>query len=288
MRMPHVRFTLRRMMVAVAMIALICSVVTITRGAGILLIGLALAVGGYCWSGAKDKRFWLGFEVAGLAAVLAYIGYVEAGGPIAVFTGAIRVLDLLPLGSLVVYNPLSARDVIFEASYGLPMLLIASVGGVLATLILRVGPTTRIAHVWIKICWLAAAVVALALIWWQELEYVRSHAPPPSIRVFNKTDTPLDHIRLRYENLGPQPSTTPLVGGTLAAPGVLEPGGTISWLESFFDRTGFTFSCTSPDGTVKTARAVVNISEDPPTAVDFYVEPAGVRAVIVPRPWWLR
>jgi hypothetical protein len=47
--------------------------------------------------------------------------------------------------------------------------------------------------------------------------------------------------------------------------------------------TDFSFSWTTPDGTVKTGDASVDIEDGYPDSLDFYVEPAGVRAEIVPR-----
>src|SRR5438046_1587860 len=116
------------MMAMVAVIAFDCFAWTMTGGAGILLIGPALIVGFVCWWRAKDKRFWLGFDVAGLAAVLAYIGYIRAGNPLPIFPAAVILLLLLSGGSPPVNSPLITQVVICEASYGLPMLLVASIG----------------------------------------------------------------------------------------------------------------------------------------------------------------
>jgi hypothetical protein len=129
------------MMAAVAVVALDCFVLVMTDGAGVLLVGLTLTVGFvYWWCGrGKVRRFWLGFEVAGLAAVLAYIGFIQTADelilqwPEYLCNHAPYVID--PWNSLAANNSQIAPLVLFEISYGLPILLIASLGGLLAILV---------------------------------------------------------------------------------------------------------------------------------------------------------
>jgi hypothetical protein len=129
------------MMAVVAVVALDCFVLAMTDGGGVLLVGLTLTVGFVCWwcGRGKDRRFWLGFEVAGLAAVLAYIGFMQTSNelilqwPSYLLNHAPYVNDLWT--SLAANKSQIAGLVLFEVSYGLPMLLIASLGGLLTTLI---------------------------------------------------------------------------------------------------------------------------------------------------------
>ena len=63
-------------MAAVAVLALDCFCLKTTYGGqGILLIGIASNIGVFrCWCGLVTNRpFWLGFEMCGSAAVLAYL-----------------------------------------------------------------------------------------------------------------------------------------------------------------------------------------------------------------------
>ena len=77
MKLP--RISIAGMMAAVAVVALDCFVLVMTDGAGVLLVGLILTVGFVCWwrGRGKGRRFWLGFEVAGLLALLTYISFVQ-------------------------------------------------------------------------------------------------------------------------------------------------------------------------------------------------------------------
>jgi len=132
-------------MAAVAVAALDCFVLVMTDGGGVLLVGLTLTVGFVCWwcGRGRGRRFWLGFEAAGLAAVLAYIGFAHADQelilqwPVYLLNHGLArvpyVLDLLM--SQPANQSQIAAIVLFEASYGVPMLLIASLGGILTTLI---------------------------------------------------------------------------------------------------------------------------------------------------------
>jgi hypothetical protein len=143
MRCP--RITIAGMMAAVAVIAFDCFLLTMSDGAGILMVGLALPVGFVCWwrGQGKWKRFWLGFEIAGLVAVVAYIGTIQfSEGVILEWPEYLlnRGLDRLPYVIALQNSPASiesqiAQVLLFELSYGVPMLLMASLGGILMALI---------------------------------------------------------------------------------------------------------------------------------------------------------
>jgi hypothetical protein len=139
MKLP--RISIAGMMAAVAVVALDCFVLVITDGGGVLLVGLILTVGFVCWwrGRGKGRRFWFGFEVAGLAAVLAYIGFVQTSNEL-ILQWPTYLLNHAPYANylwtfLVAIKSQIAGLVLFEVSYGLPMLLIASLGGLLTTLI---------------------------------------------------------------------------------------------------------------------------------------------------------
>jgi hypothetical protein len=283
------RTTLKGLLAVVLLIAFEASVLELTGGAGVLLIGLALAAGVVRWWQAEDKHFWAGFNAAGVLAVIVFCNYVDAGIALGILPGTFFLIHLLPWRFPDASLFLIERIVIPEASYGLPMLLIATIGGLAATLLPRRTAAARTRPVRFTIYGLLAATAVLALIAWQERAYFLSHVPPPLIRVYNKTNIPLDHVQLHYEDLEPhEPPATPLVDGTLASPGVLEPGGTVTWQQEFFDHTGLTFSGKAPDGTLRTGGAEFDVKNNPPASLHFYVEPSGVRVRSVQRPWWLR
>src|SRR5947209_6898797 len=77
--MKFTRITIAGLMAAVAVIDFDCFIFAMMHGAGVMLIGLALTVGIVCWwrRQGQGNSFWLGFEVAGLAAVLIYIGTTD-------------------------------------------------------------------------------------------------------------------------------------------------------------------------------------------------------------------
>jgi hypothetical protein len=141
MRMPSVQFTVRGMMVAVAVIALDFFVLIMTDGgAGVLLIGPLLNVGFVRWwrTQGRRRRFWGGFVAAGLGAVLAYIGCVQALGPADLWPWFIinSTLPYLPLRAAEWFediydapNNLIFMITMFEVAFGLPMLLFAFIGG---------------------------------------------------------------------------------------------------------------------------------------------------------------
>ena len=146
MRLRSVQFTVRGMMVAMAVIALDCFALVMTDGAGVLLIGLLLNIGFVRWrrTVARRRRFWGGFVATGLAAVLAYIGCTQMLG---------AAFILWPMDILMIaprYLPTVAGEwldnsigtwsrhqlifviTIFEVGFGLPMLLFALIGGLLS------------------------------------------------------------------------------------------------------------------------------------------------------------
>jgi hypothetical protein len=139
--MKRPRISIAGMMAAVAVVALDCFVLVMTDGGGVLLVGLVLTVGFACWwrGRRKGRRFWFGFEVAGLAAVLAYIGFMQISNEL-IFQWPTYLLNHAPYANylwtfLVASKSQIAGLVLFEVSYGLPMLLIAFLGGLFTTLI---------------------------------------------------------------------------------------------------------------------------------------------------------
>jgi hypothetical protein len=147
MKLP--RTSIAGMMAAVAVVALDCFVLVMTDGGGVLLVGLILTVGFVCWwrGRGKGRRFWFGFEVAGLAAVLAYIGFVQTSNEL-ILQWPTYLLNHAPYANylwtfLVASKSQITGLVLFEVSYGLPMLLIASLGGLLAIL---VRPLEKVEH----------------------------------------------------------------------------------------------------------------------------------------------
>jgi hypothetical protein len=147
------RTSIAGMMAAVAVVAFDCFVLIMTDGGGVLLVGLTLTVGFVCWwrGRGKGRRFWLGFEVAGIAAVLAYTSIIQTDdGLIAQWPMYLLNLGLARSSYVVdLWNFLAADNsqaaplALFEMSYGLPMLLIAAIGGLVAALI---GPLRKAKH----------------------------------------------------------------------------------------------------------------------------------------------
>jgi hypothetical protein len=143
MRMPGVQFTVRAMMVAVAVIAFNCLVLIMTDGAGVLLIGLLLNVGFFRWWRTRGRchRFWGGFAAAGLGAVLAWIGCVRTLGPADMWPWFIisGTRPYLPLEAIEWLENLydAADNLIFlitmlEVAFGLPTLLFGLIVGLLS------------------------------------------------------------------------------------------------------------------------------------------------------------
>jgi hypothetical protein len=146
MRRP--RTTIVGLMAAVAVVALDFSLIRMMGYERGLVIGIALNVGIVRWwsSRGPSRRFWAGFEAIGLAAVLAFIGCSEA------FPDTVPVCPLVPLYGLVPGLPTTTARrtayylafpreidpwhiivILWEmAYYGLPMVLLATLGGSLA------------------------------------------------------------------------------------------------------------------------------------------------------------
>jgi hypothetical protein len=124
-----------------------------TDGAGILMVGLALTVGFLCWwrGHGKGKRFWFGFELAGLAAVVAYVATINLSEGLMIQwpfyllqLGAVYVPYVMELVESLEGSPAVIREILlFEVSYGLPMLLIASLGGILTALLASLPKVER-------------------------------------------------------------------------------------------------------------------------------------------------
>ena len=143
--MKRHRMTIASMMVVVAVVAFDCFVLVVTHGIGVVLVGLVFTIGFVVYWRARENRklFWLWFEVAGLAMVLAYVGCLQTNRRLiaqwAQFALA-YIGDNLPYGpelwhSLVASNEIIAGYVAYELSFGIPMLFVALVGGVLAEVI---------------------------------------------------------------------------------------------------------------------------------------------------------
>lgn len=155
--MPMPRYRLRTLLIVVAVVALDCAVVPVAESlAGGLLVGLALQVGLFrlVSSRGRARRFWGGFEATGLVMLILYmVGQlvrwpVMVRWPRAVLHGLNGAASHLPPAALQWYlehlfinpnTPLRVIDVIvvFEGSYGVPMLAIAAACGLVAAL---VGP----------------------------------------------------------------------------------------------------------------------------------------------------
>ena len=93
MKLPRV--SIAGMMAAVAVVALDCFALITTGGVGVLLIGLILSVGFACWwrGHGRGRRFWLGFEVAGLVTVLVYVFFARSNDEL-IAEWPMYVLDL--------------------------------------------------------------------------------------------------------------------------------------------------------------------------------------------------
>lgn len=147
MRIPRAQFTVRGMMVAVAVIAVDCFVLVMTAGGAVLLIGLLLNVGLVRWWRTEGRhcRFWGGFVAAGLGAVLAYIVCLHTLGsafewwPTIMFENSPEYLPTWAvewLESFVGVLPTWVFAItLFEVGFGLPMLLFALIGGLLSAFI---------------------------------------------------------------------------------------------------------------------------------------------------------
>ena len=149
---PH-RSTIAGMMAVVALAALDCLAVRIADFlAGCWLVVAAMQVGLFAMFRSRGwgRRFWAGFEATGLGLLLAYTAGSHAS-PRVVNGWAYRVTEGI-YGSMLglpadafqwcwehglVIDPRKPLKVyeavaVFEVAYGLPMLLLAGVGGALA------------------------------------------------------------------------------------------------------------------------------------------------------------
>jgi hypothetical protein len=149
---PH-RSTIAGMMAVVALAALDCLAVRIADFlAGCWLVVAAMQVGLFAMfrSLGWGRRFWAGFEATGLALLLAYTAgsrhspRVVNGWAYRVTEGIYGSMLGLPADAfqwcvkhgLVIdpRKPMKVYEVVavFEVAYGLPMLVLAGVGGALA------------------------------------------------------------------------------------------------------------------------------------------------------------
>ncbi len=129
------------------------------------------------------------------------------------------------------------------------------------------------------------AVMIFALI----MAIVVDRLPTPhlslTINVFNQTTTPLDH--LGYDLLSDDPESEPfrlrtVVAGAGSMPGALAPGSMDSCVMNMSGQATYTlaFSCTMPDGTLRTGRVTISVNGGHPISLNFYVQPSGVKAAI--------
>jgi hypothetical protein len=149
---PH-RITIAGVMAVVALAALDCFGVRFAEYlAGCWLVGAAMQVGLFAMlrSGGRSRRFWAGFEATGLGLLLVYTACSHAVRR-EIYGWAYRVTESI-YGSLLGLpadafqwcfehgllidprKPLKVYEMVavFEIAYGLPMLLLACVGGVSA------------------------------------------------------------------------------------------------------------------------------------------------------------
>lgn len=147
------KFTTSGMMAVVVLAAVDCYLIRFWDAlAGALLMGLALQFGLFLLlrSRARGRRFWVGFEGTGLAALLIYLpchrffftqiivpwtfqvsGSIDRAMrylPYHVFGWYRRHLFINPNNALRIIDLIALQEV----SFGLPVLLLASVGGLLA------------------------------------------------------------------------------------------------------------------------------------------------------------
>ena len=150
---PH-RSTIAGMMVVVALAALDCLGARVADFlAGCWLVGVTMQVGLFAMfrSRGRSRRFWAGFEATGLGLLLAYLAgsscqllkQVVNGWAYRVTRGRLRRCPCCVFRpdafqwclehGLVIdpRKPLKVNEVVavFEVAYGLPMLLLAGVGG---------------------------------------------------------------------------------------------------------------------------------------------------------------
>jgi hypothetical protein len=149
---PH-RSTIAGMMVVVALAALDCLGARVADFlAGCWLVGVTMQVGLFAVFRSRGwyRRFWAGFEATGIALLLAYAAgshtsrRVVNGWAHRVTEGIYGAFLRLPADAfqwcfdhgLVIdpRKPLKVYEVVavFEVAYGLPILLLAGVGGALA------------------------------------------------------------------------------------------------------------------------------------------------------------
>lgn len=147
------RSTIAGMMAVVVFVALDCFALrTPEFYIGVCLIGVVMQVGLFAVlrSRGRRRRFWIGFEMTGLGALLAYVAWCRADyrafnlWPYAILERIYGALQHLPPDALrwcsehgfLIHpqNQLRVYELVvaFEVAYGVPMLLLAISGGVLA------------------------------------------------------------------------------------------------------------------------------------------------------------
>jgi hypothetical protein len=140
---------------------------------------------------------------------------------------------------------------------------------------------SRITRSQITILSLMVAVVPAVLMLGSRVALRRFLKPHLTVRVFNKTTTPLGDVQYRFTRAraaGGFGRTKD--GGGGGASGFLEPGAMDCWDVELSGNADFIFSCRTPDGTVRKGHGSVSIEGIYPRSLDFLVEAAGVRAIV--------
>jgi hypothetical protein len=130
-------------------------------------------------------------------------------------------------------------------------------------------------------------VAGVAVILGLGVAYLRSRDTFLRVKVFNETSAPLDDLRFELDDIGAE---SKLFGSTTrwrahATVEVLPPGG-VTFLDIECPRdANVTFSCKTPDATVKTGLCRIHLGPRSPgywdSYMEFHVEPFGVRTVAV-------
>ncbi len=281
---------------AAIVVSLTSYILIVTGGQGSLLIGLALPIGFVCsWGGrTRSSLFCGGFVVSGMVASLAYACLYNAGveavgaWPATLFERSIVLFPFLVDLCKALGNLRLLVAILSEVSCGLPVLAVASLGGFMTVVIAGKRPVPRIHTVHSTIRRLVALVACLAVILGAAMAAPQWRHCELTVRVFNNTRTPLTNLSIGHSSLKPGRGIG-IFGDEAPSEGIstsetLRPGEMIRWATVFPGHSEFVFFGTTPGGAVESGRAKVNVSEISPLSLDFYVEPTGVRSVVVPRP----
>ena len=140
--------TIAQMMALVAFAAVDCMAIPVAdHFGGAWVVGVALQVGllFLLRSRGRERRFWVGFEAVGLSMVIAFFACKSLARrtifrwPVWLFDNPYSFIDVND--ELMVYEMV----IIFEVAYGLPMLLLALSGGMLAAFAVQERPESNAA-----------------------------------------------------------------------------------------------------------------------------------------------